>query len=1214
MSPNMKHALVLVVLGLLILGSFSHLTFSSEARIAKDFANGDKQVDLEFPTGTEAYTVNVSIPKAAKFSSALVGVTGLPLGSVGNYPRSPALDLDSDGTIDWKYAGQGYGALGRQQVLSDNSTSGKVIFTGAGSDQSLVLRLPAEAKVRSSTIGVVGGAYGSDWWDLNWTQRVTVNVTNNKNIALGEILVDVPLKVSQYNVKSDNEFRVMYQSGGTFTERPAQIIGSQTNYGLITETRVVFKSLSLGTSATQKYYIYFSNPSPPVPSRVDLKANDIRNKPLMTQEVSITELAPTYFINPTAATYSNFGSTKRLVVADTDHEVVRLFDMNGTMTGSLGTFGVPGADNSHFDSPSGVAVGPDGKIYVSDTKNNRIQVFKPDLSYNMSIKDGTYVFSTSSNRLSSPHGIKVLTNGTIVLADTGNHIIQRFKPTGVPIDYFGNPGWTGSDNDYLNTPTDACVREDGYTMVTDANNNRVQVLNSGLKYMSTVGSIGNANGQFIYPSGIECSGGSVYVADTVNHRVQVFSDPGFTYDYQFGTTGQAGLDITQLNQPSGVFTDDLGFVYICDKGNNRILRIMDITVGTSTPEGAYPMSPTMDLGADGLVEWSHSGMLVGPIVTSDLSVRLNVAIYSATPTTDLWGNRIVDLPIKLTSNSQGALTLIQLDITYDIIEMVNATKVFSDRLAKADPSATNVIIPLKVTSLSGKVRLSNLTLVYDMPPTLVNKIPSNLNVDEDTSNAHLIDLSAYFKDDIDPKENLTFTIVSRTNETIIDTTIADGHFLSVDALNGTANDFWHGTVQLVVNCTNKRGLTSSSNKFTVTIRFQNHAPKFTSAPVLTAAQNQSYTYQAVAVDVDQDKVKYTLAFAPQGMTINATSGLVSWRPQGFQVGVQNVEILADDGDPLMGKSRQTFNITVANVNDPPQVQSTPFTEATVSEEYVYKVIASDEDNDNLTFSLLKAPSGMKIDPKTGEIHWTPQLGQSGDQKVSVGINDGTVTIKHDFTIKVTGQGKIAGIPLMYFVAGLLLLILIIIIVVVAVVLSRRRKARTGGVVRPVKGRRTVPVRKGRTLEEKVEAEGSSSAEVLGEEPPMKEPEECPKCGDLIEEGIGYCSSCGHVIKKEGEEIPKPFSEPIEEKVTTKVDPGPQRLDELPKFEAKDDAVEVTAPKEIVVEKDHTVPKVEAKMVDAVPKVEKVQPEPKPKKEEPKVDNRSLDDILKALKD
>ena len=60
--------------------------------------------------------------------------------------------------------------------------------------------------------------------------------------------------------------------------------------------------------------------------------------------------------------------------------------------------------------------------------------------------------------------------------------------------------------------------------MADALNHRVQVFNSSGVFQSAFGSFGTGNGQFANPRGIAVdSGGNIYVADTGNNRIQVFS-------------------------------------------------------------------------------------------------------------------------------------------------------------------------------------------------------------------------------------------------------------------------------------------------------------------------------------------------------------------------------------------------------------------------------------------------------------------------------------------------------------------------------------------------------------------------------------------------------------------------------------------------------------------------------------------------------------------
>jgi PGF-pre-PGF domain-containing protein len=89
-------------------------------------------------------------------------------------------------------------------------------------------------------------------------------------------------------------------------------------------------------------------------------------------------------------------------------------------------------------------------------------------------------------------------------------------------------------------------------------------------------------------------------------------------------------------------------------------------------------------------------------------------------------------------------------------------------------------------------------------------------------------------------------------------------------------------------------------------------------------------------------------------------------------------------------------------NHSPEITSKPITKAYVNRLYKYKVTASDEDNNVLTYSLLKKPRGMVIDPGTGIIEWIPRITQWGrTHPVSVQVSDGrNGTDTQDFTVRV----------------------------------------------------------------------------------------------------------------------------------------------------------------------------------------------------------------------
>lgn len=92
-------------------------------------------------------------------------------------------------------------------------------------------------------------------------------------------------------------------------------------------------------------------------------------------------------------------------------------------------------------------------------------------------------------------------------------------------------------------------------------------------------------------------------------------------------------------------------------------------------------------------------------------------------------------------------------------------------------------------------------------------------------------------------------------------------------------------------------------------------PTITSSPITSATQDQPYQYSVTATDPDSDALSFSLTTAPSGMSIDATTGLIAWRPNNAHVGSNNVELRVSDANALFAS--QSFSIDVANVNDTP---------------------------------------------------------------------------------------------------------------------------------------------------------------------------------------------------------------------------------------------------------------------------------------------------------
>uniref|UniRef100_A0A8D8UJB4 RING finger protein nhl-1 n=1 Tax=Cacopsylla melanoneura TaxID=428564 RepID=A0A8D8UJB4_9HEMI len=128
-------------------------------------------------------------------------------------------------------------------------------------------------------------------------------------------------------------------------------------------------------------------------------------------------------------------------------------------------------------------------------------------------------------------------------------------------------GSRGSEPGCFTWPRGIAVGPDNSIVVADSSNHRVQVFDSDGIFTKEFGSYGNAEGEFDCLAGVAVNRiGQFIIADRYNHRIQVM-DPSGRFLRAFGSQGTAD---GKFNYPWGITTDALGFIYVCDKENHRV--------------------------------------------------------------------------------------------------------------------------------------------------------------------------------------------------------------------------------------------------------------------------------------------------------------------------------------------------------------------------------------------------------------------------------------------------------------------------------------------------------------------------------------------------------------------------------------------------------------------------------------------------------------------
>ncbi len=273
-------------------------------------------------------------------------------------------------------------------------------------------------------------------------------------------------------------------------------------------------------------------------------------------------------------------------------------------------FGASGSEPGQLMGPRGLVAAPDGSLYVADTGNHRIQHFARDGSLIntwgvFGASDGVSAAPTGS--FNEPWDLAIGPDGSVYVADTWNHRIQKFSPEGEFITTWGfGISQTGDPFGFYG-PRGIAVNDEGLVFVTDTGNKRVVVFDSEGDYITQIGSGGFAPGQFDEPVGITVDEtGQIYIADTWNQRVQVMAPDGAGNYLPAGSWDIVGWFGASLNNYPYIAVHE-GSVFVTDPEGYRVLEFTSQgefvrywgDFGTTPEDFALPVG--IDVDPDGQV-------------------------------------------------------------------------------------------------------------------------------------------------------------------------------------------------------------------------------------------------------------------------------------------------------------------------------------------------------------------------------------------------------------------------------------------------------------------------------------------------------------------------------------------------------------------------------------------------------------------------------------
>jgi len=265
-----------------------------------------------------------------------------------------------------------------------------------------------------------------------------------------------------------------------------------------------------------------------------------------------------------------------------------------------------GTTEAQFNEPSCLVFDASGNLWVADYGNNRVLTFKPPFTTGMAanVVIGQSIFTDNTGRttqsgLNGPLALAFDSVGNLWVSDTNNNRVLMFKPpftTGMAATLvIGHKSftWGGAvpaNATGFNYPAGLSFDTSGNLWVADESNNRVLMFKppfaTGMAASLVIGQTdfsgstsGTSQTTLFEPSGLAFDpSGGFWISDGINHRVLMFRPPfttGMAASLVIGQTdfnsNSPGTSQTALRYPNGIGFDAVGNLWVADSANNRVL-------------------------------------------------------------------------------------------------------------------------------------------------------------------------------------------------------------------------------------------------------------------------------------------------------------------------------------------------------------------------------------------------------------------------------------------------------------------------------------------------------------------------------------------------------------------------------------------------------------------------------------------------------------------
>ena len=255
---------------------------------------------------------------------------------------------------------------------------------------------------------------------------------------------------------------------------------------------------------------------------------------------------------PRGMAFNNYGEMYVAESSSTNGQVAVL-DSSGKRISSIGS---QGDGPGQFQFPYNIAIDSNDNLYV--TSKHKLQKFNRNGEFVKSVGSGSE--GSKPGEFNFPRGVRVHQN-RVYVCDFHNNRIQLFD---LELLFITSIGTKGSGQGQFDRPNDLAFDSWGNIYVSEYGNSRVQVLDPNGRYLRQFGDK-SGPGKLNLPEGIHIAHDCVYISD-YNYRIAVFQLSG-AFLTSFGRKGEGG---GEFNRPMSIMFDCNGFLYICDWLNCRI--------------------------------------------------------------------------------------------------------------------------------------------------------------------------------------------------------------------------------------------------------------------------------------------------------------------------------------------------------------------------------------------------------------------------------------------------------------------------------------------------------------------------------------------------------------------------------------------------------------------------------------------------------------------